>query len=69
VGRAHARELSSAQTRVLLGSDQKGRDDMWGPPVSSTKEGEGELGQPMDNGLTACDCSWDELTFGMRKGR
>jgi hypothetical protein len=23
------------------------------PPVSSTKEGEGKLGQPMDNGLTA----------------
>jgi hypothetical protein len=35
---------ASAQTRVLLGSDQKGKDDRWGLPVSSKKEGEGELG-------------------------
>jgi hypothetical protein len=51
----------------LLGSDQKGRDDKWGPPISSTKEGEGELGQLMDNRLTACDCSWAEQRFELRK--
>jgi hypothetical protein len=38
---------ASAQTRVLLRSDQKGKDDRWGLPVSSKKEGEDELGQPI----------------------
>jgi hypothetical protein len=53
----------------MLGSDQKEGDDRQGPPISGTKEGEGELGQPMDNRPTTCDCSWVEQRFEPRKGR
>jgi hypothetical protein len=42
VGHTH-RSRASAQTRVWLGSGLKERVERWGPPVSSIKEGEGEL--------------------------
>jgi hypothetical protein len=36
-------------------------------PAGSKIEGKGELGQSMDNGLTACDCSWAQQRFVPRK--
>jgi hypothetical protein len=57
--------LDSILARVGLRNEW---DVRWDPPVSSTKEGECELGQPMDNGPTDCDCSWAEQRFESRKG-